>query len=601
MKIKTLFYLAPRSLKLVQALLGMRNQSLLSSQDHLKLCGDWLLEAQEAEGGYAASYSFVLGLRHAYIETTGYIIPTLLDLAVLVDDSRYRASAFRAGEWLLSVQQQSGAFTDIDDYNPQVFDTGQVMLGLNRLYKETKDQRYLDATKRAADWLVSVQDEDGSWTSAGYHRGSPCVYLSRVAAAILEAAQLTGETRHYKSGVKFLEWAASRQQENGFFLNCELSPNADPVLHTLVYVLEGFLMAYQTTGHRQWLEILLRGARPILKVQRERDLVPCSQYDPSWNVTNDEKCIPGLAQWAGLALALHNITDDSEWLDAAILTIYYLKSKHLRGKGILNGALPASVPLWGFYHPLMLPNWAVKFFADALMLYERHKVAVWQEQEKWVSKCFALQQDGGNWSAQSYQLEPLDTLVLQCIHDAVSATAKPSGKALDVGCGEGRYLQHLKHKLPSWKFQGVDPCSDSTEGEIRAGSAYHLPFPDGSFDVVYTWITLQHVADMQRALGELLRVLKPGGKLILGDRDLWSGRGLSKPWHEIKGRWMYPWDSPFRERWYSLGKWRSMVKAAGFTIEKSQRVQNPGDKGLRRLARMNSFVLLTLSAPVATE
>jgi hypothetical protein len=122
-----------------------------------------------------------------------------------------------------------------------------------------------------------------------------------------------------------------------------------------------------------------------------------SQYDTNWNVTNGEECIPGLAQWAGLCLHLCEITKDAVWLEAAQLSIYYLKSKQLRGRGILRGALSASVPLWGYYHPMMFPNWAVKFFADALIQYDKHKFAVWQEQETWVRQCLRLQLDGGGW------------------------------------------------------------------------------------------------------------------------------------------------------------------------------------------------------------
>ena len=594
MRFKTIFHLLPRVDKLIYTLGAMRNRETLPTLEHLKLCGDWLIYAQEEQGGYAASYSFVLGLRHAYIETTGYIIPTMFDLSVRLADPRFRESALRAGEWLLTVQRPDGSFTDIDEYEPQVFDTGQVMLGFNRLYRETQDSRYLEATRRAGEWLTSVQDEDGSWTSAGYHRGEPCVYLSRVAAAMLEAAKLTGETRHQESAIKFLRWAANRQQDNGYFLNCELIPNSDPVLHTLVYVLEGFLMAYQSTGDNEWLDVLMRGAKPLLRVHLDRDLVPRSQYNSQWEVTNPEKCIPGLAQWAGLCLELHGLTKDGEWLAAAQLSLYYLKSKQLRGSGILRGALPASVPLWGYYHPLMLPNWTVKFFADALLHYDKYQYACWQEQEAWVAKCFALKNDGGAWAAQSRHLEPLDQVICSGISDALVSGGDSGGRVLDLGCGEGRYMKHLQGQFPDLEFLGVDPCVLSEDGEIRHGSAYKIPFPNNSFETAYTWITLQHIDEISRSLGELRRVLKPDGRLVIGDRDLVSGRGLSKPWHEFRGRWMYPWDSPFRERWYSMGRWKKMLKEAGFEVEKHQRILNPSERGWRRLARMNGFLLLTV-------
>jgi ubiquinone/menaquinone biosynthesis C-methylase UbiE len=103
---------------------------------------------------------------------------------------------------------------------------------------------------------------------------------------------------------------------------------------------------------------------------------------------------------------------------------------------------------------------------------------------------------------------------------------------------------------------------------------------------------LQHVGDLSRALGEIRRVLKPGGMALIADRDQFSGRGLSKPWHELKGRWMYPWDSPFRERWYCAGKWERMLSAAGFCVTFTRHFVNPNERGWRQWIWMNRFLLL---------
>src|SRR5436309_699210 len=170
MNLKSIPHLLPRSSEALQAVLAMRNQDILSCREHMRLCADWLLYSQNGlrSGGYLASFSFLGGLQHAYIETTGYIIPTMFDLAVALNDPKCRVSAVKAGEWLLTLQQADGSFTDIDERKPQVFDTGQVMMGLNRLYRETRDGRYLESTRRAADWLAHVQDVDGSWTNAEY-------------------------------------------------------------------------------------------------------------------------------------------------------------------------------------------------------------------------------------------------------------------------------------------------------------------------------------------------------------------------------------------------------------------------------------------------
>ena len=603
MKLKTLLYLVPHSPNLFKGLLGMRNQEILPTRKHLALCRDYFLFAQTAAGGggYSASYSLITGLRHAYIETTGYIIPTMFDLAVCLGDPKCRASALKAGEWLLSVQQADGSFTDIDQYLPQVFDTGQVMLGLNRLFRETNDGRFLAAARRAADWLVKVQDPNGSWTTMSYHRGHPCTYLTRSAAALLETWQLTKDPKHHDGAVEFLRWAASRQQANGFFLNCELRLDENPVLHTMVYVLEGFWMAHRLTGEREWLDVVMRGALPLRKAQLERDLVPCSQYDANFQVSNPEKCVPGVAQWAGLCLALYEITKEPAWLEAAKLSVFYLKSKQLRGRGLLHGALPASVPLWGHYHPMMFPNWAVKFFTDALLLYVQHHVAVWQEQEAWVRKCFELQLDGGGWKEFSDKLGSADTIIIGEIESAFADPGVAHQRVLDVGCGSGRFMRELRSPYPQWQLARIDPGEDADREDVRTGSAYGIPFEANQFNGAFSFFTLQHVSDIRRALSEVKRILKPGGTFVVCDRNPISARGVLKTWHELRGRWMYPWDSPFRERWYTVRRWKLLLREAGLVPVSVRVINDPDARGIRRVIPTNRFLMITAKSLLESE
>jgi SAM-dependent methyltransferase len=175
---------------------------------------------------------------------------------------------------------------------------------------------------------------------------------------------------------------------------------------------------------------------------------------------------------------------------------------------------------------------------------------------------------------------------------------------MDLGCGEGRYLNHLQESFPEFDFRGVDPLvSDEARG-IQTGSAFHIPFADKTFDAVYAFIVFQHIHDPVLALSEIHRVLKLGGLLIVGDRDVISARGLLKPYHELRGRWMYPWDSPFRERWYTTGTWRKLLANGGFQFADCERLTNPEERGWRRLARKNAFWLISATAaekPIASK
>ncbi len=97
---------------------------------------------------------------------------------------------------------------------------------------------------------------------------------------------------------------------------------------------------------------------------------------------------------------------------------------------------------------------------------------------------------------------------------------------LDVGCGAGFSLMKAYSELEC-EIQGIDPEPGAhgvgrfTDGlwkerPIIQGTAESLPFPDASFDIVYSSHVLEHVNSEKQALQEMKRVLKPGGVLIIG-------------------------------------------------------------------------------------
>jgi len=332
------------------------------------LAANWLLKAQQKapDGqGYSRSYSLIFGWDRCYIETTGYIIPTLLDVGRDLGVARYRQSAFKAAEWLLSVQTPEGAFTDIKYYKPYVFDTGQVLLGLNRMFRETEDERYLDALYKAGRWLMETQEEDGSWVRFAYNN-QPHSYYSRVGAALIEAGQLANIDEFIEAGERNLQWTASQRQPNGYFAHSAFRPKEDALLHTIVYVLEGFIMAYGLTGESRWRDIAIEGAATLASLQTGQGLL-YSQYSPQWTATNQEFCVTGLAQYAGLCLDVSAVTGDDHFKNCGLNVLNHLCWWQVhRGDDIL-GALPSSIPFWGYYGGMEFYNWNVKFFLDAAL------------------------------------------------------------------------------------------------------------------------------------------------------------------------------------------------------------------------------------------
>jgi SAM-dependent methyltransferase len=98
------------------------------------------------------------------------------------------------------------------------------------------------------------------------------------------------------------------------------------------------------------------------------------------------------------------------------------------------------------------------------------------------------------------------------------AAARPR-RVLEVGGGEGELAERLQTEL-GVEVVGIDQSERMVELQrsrridARVGDAQELPFADGEFDVAVAAWMLYHVQDLDRALGELARVLKPGGVLV---------------------------------------------------------------------------------------
>lgn len=101
-----------------------------------------------------------------------------------------------------------------------------------------------------------------------------------------------------------------------------------------------------------------------------------------------------------------------------------------------------------------------------------------------------------------------------------------TGEVLELGCGAGVLGQELLTRFPSIRLTAtdVDPLMVETARrrlapfvdrvEVRQADATELPFPDGRFDAVMSFIMLHHTMQWERALAEATRVLRPGGHLI---------------------------------------------------------------------------------------
>lgn len=95
--------------------------------------------------------------------------------------------------------------------------------------------------------------------------------------------------------------------------------------------------------------------------------------------------------------------------------------------------------------------------------------------------------------------------------------------ALDVGCGEGRFSRMLRDI--GVQTVGIDPTEiliqearrRDPDGDYQLGSAEDLRFSNDTFDLVVSYLTLIDIPDVARAIAEMTRVLKPGGRLLIAN------------------------------------------------------------------------------------
>lgn len=344
-----------------------------SNREHLDETMRWLFRSQDATdtGGSAASYNPVLGWDAAYPETTGYLIPTLYEYGRRFDSPEAVRRARRMADWLLTTQTPSGGFprgvAPDRGTPPSVFNTGQILLGLVRAYEETGDEEFQDAIRRAGRWLVSVQHEDGYWDAYDY-KDAIHSYSSRIGWALLAAADAVGEGAFRDAGVANLSWVASRQRENGWFDDASFEPGDAPFLHTIAYTVRGLLEGAVEADDEALFAAARESADRLIAVQ-ERDGTLRGAYDAAWNGSS-YYCLTGNAQVAVVWLRLAELTGEPQYRSAAEREAEFLKSVHRVADSDsppVRGGIPGSRPIWGPYQRFRYPNWAAKFFADALL------------------------------------------------------------------------------------------------------------------------------------------------------------------------------------------------------------------------------------------
>lgn len=335
----------------------------------------WICNAQDcsasADGGVAHDFSLINGWSRSYPETTGYIVPTMIEHARRSGDERYLARARRMLDWLVSIQLPEGGFQGgaIGDEPvcPVTFNTGQILIGLAAGAARFGDDAYVVAMHRAAQWLVDTQDADGCWRnhpSPHAERGER-VYDTHVAWGLFEAARVAPDAGYQEAAIRNVEWALTHQRRNGWFgRNC-IDDSTQPLTHVIGYALRGVIEAYRFTKDPYFLESARLTADALVSVIGSDGYLP-GRFRSDWTPSVSWSCLTGTSQIAHSLLILHDIVPNETYLQAAQRSLAYVR-RTISTAGAIGvvGGVQGSFPVDGGYCTMEFPNWAAKFTIDA--------------------------------------------------------------------------------------------------------------------------------------------------------------------------------------------------------------------------------------------
>jgi len=313
----------------------------------------WLCLAQDnrvtRDGGVARHFSLISGWGSSYPETTGYIVSTLLDCAWRRKDVILRERVSRMLDWLVSIQLSNGAFqggtVDAVPTVPVAFNTGQILIGLARGVAEFGDA-YRTPMQRAADWLVNIQDADGA---SSFSTVGEKAYDVHAAWGLLERHVLEPRAPYSEAAMANVRWALSRQRRNGWFDDCCLTDQSQPLRHTLGYTLRGLIEAYRFSNEPTLLVASRCTADGLLSAMRRDGFLP-GRIDSRWRGTVDWACLTGTAQVAWSWLNLFRELGEPRYRTAASLANRFARqTMHTMGPSGVRGGVKGSFPIWGSY------------------------------------------------------------------------------------------------------------------------------------------------------------------------------------------------------------------------------------------------------------
>jgi uncharacterized protein YyaL (SSP411 family) len=339
----------------------------------------WLKASFDAtnQRGSAATFSMLRGgWAKAYPETTGYIIETFLDYYDFLGEKWLLDYSKNAADWLISIQHENGAFPGGTGEKgaPSVFNSGMILFGLVSIFEKTKDEKYRKAIEKATDWLISILEKDGSWQQSAYVEGFVPSYYTRVIWAVLKANTILQNADIQLLMQKSLNFYKQKVNTNFSVQDWAFEPQKTAFTHTIAYTQRGFLEAGILLKDEKSITIAKNISLKINELYEKNGKI-AGAYDESWNGDFSFRCNTGNAQLALNSAKIYEYSKESFYLDFAEKIFESVKNEpSTLPFSFYRGAIAGSSPIFGKYMKFSYPNWAAKFWLDAFLVISKSKL-----------------------------------------------------------------------------------------------------------------------------------------------------------------------------------------------------------------------------------
>lgn len=407
--------------------------------------------------------------RISYPEVTGYYIPTLLSVGQ-VELARQYAT------WLTTIQNSDGSFSGPNGSGRYAFDTGQIIRGWVSIVDQMPE--LTAPIRRACDWMIQSADHNTGrllvpapnqdWSLGDRGEVNEAIHLYAL-APMLSVAQKFGDKKYNRFVTKSLEYYVKNTNLTEFAQRNSLT-------HFFGYIQDALL-------DFGLVDLARKGMASVAAFQAANGAVP-GYSDVSW------VCSTGLAQ---LAIVWYRLGDVSR-AEKAMQFLAKLQNP--------SGGFMGSYGMEATYFPSAEIAWAVKYCIDATQL-------------QIVSHFDTTVNEYSN------QIDPGDGRIQAVLRHLGDLQGK---KVLDAGAGKGRYSAFIKQKVQSCAVTALDisprmlACVPADVQKVQSG-LLSMPLSDSSFDGVICIEALEHAVDIDTAVGELCRVLAPGGTVVIIDKN----------------------------------------------------------------------------------